>query len=118
MVHPMARFDVVMCGSGFLVPVDEGEPVRGFIVVRRVQAADPAAAAAQAKAAVIEEESVREMLATTSTHAPDDRQPEIAVLETNPVRWWEALFSRPPKGFIFFTDEADEAGEADAEKPG
>ena len=92
------RFQVTLHGSGFCIPIDGGEPARGFYVIRRVRAQTPQDAERDAVAAFRAEERYRSL-------AEDGEGGRLDVESVTELSWFSWHFSRQPRGFIFYTNE-------------
>jgi len=88
----------------FFVPVEGDRPVRGFVVVRRVQADTPDAAGRVAIDVLEKEERYRELSQTTDRELGTSDGCEVHMESVIELSWFRWYFSRQTEAFIFLQE--------------
>ena len=96
------RYQVLLHGSGFSVPTEDGDPIRGFYTSRRAMADTPRQAEERVIAALRQEEKFRWLANATEASGTSYSVRADSISEVSWFRWY---FSKVPKGFAFYTDE-------------
>jgi hypothetical protein len=101
------RFLVTLHGSGFSVPVDDGDTIRGFFTIRRVLADNPQDAERKAIAALQKEERYRNLVETTEKQLGSRETCKVRLEDIGTLSWFRWHFSKYSPSFIFYLDEKD-----------
>ncbi len=99
------RFLVTLHGTGFSVPVEGGDAIRGFYTVRRVLADSPEDAERQAIATLQLEQRYRGLVETTERELGRRDGCSVRLDRIGQVSWFRWHFSRYSASFIFYSDE-------------
>jgi hypothetical protein len=103
------RFQVVLHGTGFSVPVEGEEPIRGFFTIRRVLADSPEDAERTAIATLEQEERYREFVEATERELGSRAGYQVRVDDIGRLSWWRWCFTSYSPSFIFYSDDEDDA---------
>jgi hypothetical protein len=99
------RFQVTLHGSGFLIPVEGGLPVRGFYAIRRVLADAELTARQSALANIQQEQRFGELLEITERETGRRDACSVEVEVVGELSWFQWHFTRCAPGFIFYQDD-------------
>ena len=103
------RFQVILHGTGFSVPVEDGKPIRGFFTIRRVLADNPEEAERRAIGTLEQEERYRGLVESTARELGSSAGCRVRLDSIGHLSWWRWRFTRYSPSFIFFSDDEDEA---------
>src|SRR6267154_922002 len=96
------RFQVTIQGKGFSVPLDDGDSIRGFFVIRRVLADTPKEAESKAIAGLEAEEKYQSLLEKTERELSSRKTCTLRIESIGTLSWFAWHFSKHSKSFIFF----------------
>jgi hypothetical protein len=98
------RYQIMIEGTGFSIPVANDDPIIGFITERRVLAADAA------KALVVEnlrqEPKVQWLFKTTAQNVGSSDSCTFSTRHVRRISWWKWHFGGYMRGFAFYSDFA------------
>lgn len=103
------RYQVILHGTGFSVPVDDSKPICGFYIIRRVLADGLADAKQNAINAVKREEKYQTLLEMTEASSGSQEHCRLQIDSIGRLPWWRWYFSKYSPSFIFYSDETDES---------
>src|SRR5258708_35859804 len=97
------RFLVTLHGTGFSVPVEGGDAIRGFYTVRRVLADSPEDAERQATATLQHEQRYRGLVETTERELGSRGGCSGRLGRIGPLSWVRWHFFGYSPSFIFYS---------------
>src|SRR4051794_15946860 len=100
----MRRFQVTLHGTGFSVPVEDDDAIRGFYTIRRVLADSPQEAERMAIATLQQEERYRGLV-ETSERESGSRRCKVRLESIGQLSWFRWHFSRTSPSFIFYSND-------------
>ena len=101
------RFQVTLQGTGFSVPVEDGDAIRGFFTIRRVLADSPQDAEREAIVALQEEERYRGLVEATERESGSRDECSVRLESIGQLSWFRWHFSKTSPSFIFYSDDKD-----------
>jgi len=101
------RFQVTLHGTGFSVPVADGDTIRGFYTIRRVLADSPQDAGRKAIATLQQEERYCGLVETTERELGSRDGCRVRLDSIGQLSWFRWHISRHSPSFIFYSDEKD-----------
>src|SRR5439155_9800366 len=102
------RFQVTLHGTGFSVPVADGDSIRGFYTIRRVLADSPQDAGRKAIATLQQEERYRGLVETTERELGSRDGCRVRLDSIGQLSWFRWHLSRHSPSFICYSDEKDD----------
>ncbi len=102
------RFQVTIQGQGLSVPVDDGDLIRGFFVIRRVLAETPEEAERKAIAGLEAEEKYRWLVQETQKQLGTSNGCNVRLENIGELSWFAWHFGKHSNSFIYYSDEKDE----------
>ena len=104
------RYQVILHGTGFSVPVEGDKPIRGFFTIRRVLADSPEEAERSAIATLQQEERYRSLVETTERElgSRDGCRIRLRLDHIGHLSWWRWHFTKHSPSFIFFEEDEND----------
>ncbi|MFO1487375.1 MAG: hypothetical protein U1F65_02755 [Verrucomicrobiota bacterium] len=104
----LRRYQVTLHGTGFLVPVEDAKPIRGFFTIRRVLADSPEEAERSAIVTLQQEERYRYLVKTTERELGRRDSCRVRMDEIGYLSWWRWHFTKWSPSFIFYEDNEND----------
>ena len=103
------RFQVILEGSGFFIPSEGAKPIRGFFTMCRVMADSPEEAEQKAINKFQQTKVYRLLIETTERELGSRDGCRVRMDSIGHVSWWRWYFNRSSSGFIFYSDDENNA---------
>jgi hypothetical protein len=99
------RFQVTLHGTGFSVPVKDGDTIRGFYAIRRALADSPEDAERKAIDALQQEEKFRWLVEATKREPGSQGGCRIRLDNIGHLSWFRWHFTKCPPSFVFYSKD-------------